>query len=328
MIEMELSHVSRRVVEDLGEVTAAEEVLVLAEAGEVTVARALTTAARAAGATAMLMVIPRLSHHGVEPPDAVAAAMRDADVVLMATEHALTHTRARIAAAERGTRVAVLRGVTPEMMVAGAMTADFEAVRERTGRVCDALAATDRVHMTAPGGTDVRFSVVGRPTFPLDGYFHDYGFSSLPPGMAVTSPDEGTATGSIVLDFSMDSFGRLENPIELTVTDGCATEITGGREAERLERMIADAGVGASNLAEFAIGTNPTARLTGNLAEDKKQLGVVDVALGDNSSIGGTVESELHLDAIVQSPTVRLDGTVVIADGDLDESALRTVAGR
>lgn len=328
MIEMELSPIARRVVEDLGEVTAGEEVLLIAEAGEVTVAEALTTAARAADATAMLQVIPRLDQHGVEPPAAVAAAMREADAVFTATEHSITHTQARISAADAGTRVAILRGVTPEMMVSGAMTADFDMVRERTELVCDALNAADHVHMTAPGGTDVRFSIADRPTFPLDGTFHDYGFSNLPPGLCVTSPVEETADGRIVLDFSMDGFGRLDEPIELTMKGGQATAVAGGQQAERLDEILADAGSGASNLAEFAIGTNPAAQLTGALAEDKKKLGVVDVALGDNSSIGGTVESRIHLDAIVRSPTVRLDGRVVLAENEFDEEGLQTIAGR
>lgn len=328
MIEMELSPVARRVVEDLGEVTAGEEVLVIAEAGDLAVAEALSTAARAAGATAMLQVIPRLDQHGVEPPDTVAAAMREADAVFTATEHSITHTRARIAAAEAGSRVAILRGVTPEMMVSGAMTADFAAVRERTTLVCDAVAASDEVHMAAPAGTDVRFSVADRPTFPLDGAFHDYGFSNLPPGLCVTSPVEGSARGRIVLDFSMDGFGRLEDPIELDLDGGEVTAVAGGREADRLETVLAEAGTGATNLAEFAVGTNSAARLTGALAEDKKKLGVVDVALGDNTSIGGSVESTVHLDAIVRSPTVRLDETVVLTDEEFDEAALRTIAGR
>lgn len=328
MIDVEVAPVARRVVEDLGEVTADEEVLVLAEPMTVDVARMLAVAARGAGATTTLSVMSQLPGHGVEPPAVIGAGMRAADAVFMATEHSLTHTRARIEAANGGTRVAVLRGVTEEMLIDGAMTADFDAIRETTTAVCDALAAADEVAMTAPAGTDVTLSIANRPTFPLDGFFHDYGFSNLPPGLAVTSPVEGSAAGTIVLDFSMDTIGRIEDPVELDFEDGSVAEIRGGAEAGHLRELLADAGDGAGNLAEFAVGTNPAARLTGSLAEDKKKQGIVDIAVGDNTSIGGTVAAAIHLDAVVRRPTVALDGTTVIEGGTLDLGAVRTLTGQ
>lgn len=304
-----------------------EEVLVVVDPGGVDLGRSLASAGRAAGASAVLSVMPRQDGHGEEPPDAVAGAMREADVVLAANRHSLTHTRARQAAADAGARVLVLRGVTPEMMTEGAMTADFEAVRETTALVCAALTEADAASATAPAGTDVETSLAGQSAIPLDGYFHDYGFANLPPGLAVTSPVEGTAEGRIVLDHAMDGLGGLDEPIELSVEDGRAVGVDGGRDADELRDVLADGTGDPYNLAEFAIGTNPSARLTHDLAECKKRLGVLDVALGDDTSIGGSTASSVHLDAVVTRPTVRLDGTVVVRAGDFDREALRTVAG-
>jgi leucyl aminopeptidase (aminopeptidase T) len=327
VIDLELAGTARRVVEELTGVDPGEEVLVVVDPGTVEVGRALARAARAAGAEAVLSVMPRQVGHGEEPPATVAAAMRAADAVLAANEHSLTHTDARREAAAAGTRAMILRGVTPEMMVEGAMTADFGAVRETTGLVCDALAAAETVRVTAPAGTDLEASVAGRSAIPLDGFFHDYGFANLPPGLSVCSPVEGTAEGRIVLDHAMDGVGGLSEPIDLRIEAGRATGIEGGGEADRLRDLLADATGDPYTLAELAVGTNPAARLTDNLAECKKRLGVLDVALGDNTSIGGTTASSIHVDAIVKSPTIALDGTTVIADGDVDADALRAVAG-
>lgn len=326
MIDLELARPARRVVEEVAAVEPDEEVLVIVDPGGVDLGRALAGASRAAGATAVLNAMPRQDGHGEEPPATVAGAMREADVVLAANEHSLTHTRARQAAAEAGARVLVLRGVTAEMMTEGAMTADFDAVRETTALVCDALAAADDARVTAPAGTDLELGLEGRSAIPLDGFFHDYGFANLPPGLAVTSPVEGTARGTVVLDHAMDGLGALDEPIELSVEDGRATRIEGGRAADDLRGLL-EAGTGDPyNLAEFALGTNPAARLTPNLAECKKRLGVLDVALGDNTSIGGTTGSSVHVDAIVTRPTVELDGRTVVRDGDLDREALEAVA--
>ncbi|MFB6302229.1 MAG: aminopeptidase [Haloferacaceae archaeon] len=329
MIDLELADVSRRVVEDLMSTTPDEEVLVVSDPTKVPVGRALTAAARGLGADAHLLVMPQLDSHGNEPTGTVAAAMKASDVLFTATTHAITHTRARLAATESGTRTAILRGVTEEMMVEGGMSTDFEALRETTTAVRDVLDAAESAHVTSPAGTDVWMDLTGRSAFSLDGYYHDnYGFATLPPGESPTSPAEGTAEGTVVIDYSMDNIGRLDEPIELAFEEGYVTGVTGGADADRLRAIIEDADEHAGNMAEFAIGTNPDARLIGNLAEDKKLAGTVHFAVGDNESLGGSVRSDIHLDGLVLDPTVRLDDEVVVEDGELLTDRIRALAGR
>lgn len=317
MIDLELSELSRRIVEDLAAVDATEEVLVLTDAELVPVARALTAAARAVDASAMLTVMPRTDAHGNEPPETVTEAMKASDVTFTVTTHSITHTRARNAASEAGTRVVVMRGVTEAMMLEGGMNVDLDELRDVTGAVRDALQAAGQAHVTSPAGTDVRFDLTDRPAFSLDGFFHDYGFSALPAGEAPTAPKEGTAEGTVVIDYSMDNIGVLEAPISLTFEAGHVTEIQGGTEADRLRAIVEAADENAGNMAEFAIGTNPNARLIGNLAEDKKKRGTVHFAIGDNASLGGSLESEIHFDGVVLDPTVQLDDHIVVEDGTL-----------
>jgi leucyl aminopeptidase (aminopeptidase T) len=126
----------------------------------------------------------------------------------------------------------------------------------------------------------------------------------------------------------MDNIGRLEEPIELTFEEGFVTEVDGGSDADRLREIIEGADENAGNLAEFAIGTNPDARLIGNLAEDKKLAGTVHFAVGDNESLGGSLQSNIHLDGLVLKPKVRLDGEVVVEGGKLLTDRVRELAGR
>lgn len=317
MIDLELSPVSRRIVAELADVSAEEEVLVISDPEKTSVGRAITNAARATGASATLSIMPRLDAHGNEPPETVAAGMKAADVAFTATTHAITHTQSRIAASEAGTRVVVLRGVTEDMLIEGGMNTDYEQLRQVTGAVRTVLDAATTAQVTSPAGTDITLNLDGSAAFSLDGYFHDYGFSALPGGESPTCPQKAGTNGRIAIDYSMDNIGALETPIELTLEDGRVTAIAGGSEAEQLQRIVDGADENARNLAEFAIGTNPDARLIGNLAEDKKKSGTVHFAIGDDTSLGGSLQSSIHFDGLVRQPTVELDDETVVEDGTL-----------
>ena len=71
-------------------------------------------------------MISERDSEAAEPPDAVAAAMLAADVVLAPTIQSISHTAARKAATEAGVRVASMPGVTEEML-ARMMDADMAA---------------------------------------------------------------------------------------------------------------------------------------------------------------------------------------------------------
>ncbi|KYH24449.1 thermophilic metalloprotease (M29) [Halalkalicoccus paucihalophilus] len=323
MLELEMATASRSIVEQCLNVQTDEEVLVLTDPRTFGVGKSIATAANGVGADVVTSVMPLLESHGNEPLDTVADAMATADVAFTCTTHAITHTRARLRAAGEGTRIGVLRGVTEDMMVDGAMTVDFEALRRRTEAMAQIITDAEEAVVTSDQGTDVEFSIEGCQSFSLDGYFHEeYGFATLPPGEAPTHPAEGTANGTIVIDVAMDNLGHLEEPIELTLENGFVTDVQGGTQAEELEEIFEGADENARNLAEFAIGTNPKAKLIGNTAEDKKREGTIHFAVGDNESLGGTLKSDIHLDGVIKSPTVKLDGTTVVDDGALRRELL------
>ena len=125
---------------------------------------------------------------------------------------------------------------------------------------------------------------------------------------------EGTAEGLVVVDGSI--VGTLREKIRIKVEKGKAVEIR-GKNADKLVRMLTKVGKEAFNLAEFGIGTNPNARLTGIVLEDEKVLGTCHIALGDNSTFGGQVRVGVHMDGILLKPTVRLDRKTIMERGKL-----------
>jgi leucyl aminopeptidase (aminopeptidase T) len=143
--------------------------------------------------------------------------------------------------------------------------------------------------------------------------------SGLPTGEGAISPAEGSTEGTLVVDHAIDGIGLLSEPVRFTVKQGRVVDIEGGKEVVRL-REIMGTDEGASNIAEFAIGTNPLSRMLGNIMEDKVKRGCVHIGIGDNHTLGGSVTSNIHLDMVILNPSVWLDDNAVIVEGNLQLS--------
>ena len=115
----------------------------------------------------------------------------------------------------------------------------------------------------------------------------------------------------------MAGLGVLKDAfIKIKVENGYATAITGGPEAEELVKLIEPYGKPGRNIAEFGIGTNYKAHISGSILEDEKIIGTVHIALGDNLSMGGNVNVPSHLDGIIKNPTFEIDGKVIMKNGE------------
>jgi len=308
----------RTVVRTCARVQPGELVCIAADTQTMPIAAALVEAVKEAGAEPVVVTMLPRRAHGNEPPRVVAAAMKAADVVIQPVTYAMTHTDATRDALRAGARVLVLRGVTEDIMTHGAMLADYDRVDRVTREVQRRMTAANAVRVTTPSGTDLTLSVAGRSAVALTGRVGGPGtFAAMPDGEAAISPVEGTTEGMLVVDHTMDGIGLLDAPIRMTVRGGRVVDISGGQSAERLAVLVAAADTSATNIAEFAIGTNDRARLIGSMTEDKKYRGSVHMAIGDNHVIGGTVVSELHLDGLLLRPTVELDGRRIVEDGRL-----------
>lgn len=313
----ELHRVAYRCLSQLAQIEPHHHVLVVTDSLTRPIAEVFAAAATAMAKEVVVMTMELRRKHGEEPPRAVAAAMATSDVIVQAVSYALTHTDATREALARKAQVFVLRGITEEMMLSDLMKVDYQELRRVTELVAERLSNGEVVHLTSEAGTDLRFSIKGRSAMALAGGTRPGHFGGARSGEAALAPVEGTAEGVIIIEHSMDNIGRLDIPIRLKIVRGRVTDIQGGLAAEHLQRLLAESDEQAANLAEFAIGTNPNARLSGNLAEDKKVKGSVHVALGDNVSLGGLVKSNLHLDGMILRPTVKVDGKPIVKEGQL-----------
>lgn len=298
-------------------VRSGERLLVITDAPMRLIGQALFEAARVAGADPLLLeMLPRATN-GEEPPPDVARLMPGMDVVLCPTSRSLTHTEARRAASASGARVATLPGVTEEIMVR-CMNADYQAITVRTVTLCGLLEKTKVVRVKTPAGTDIILPVEGRKAHASSGLFRERGqWGNLPTGEAYLAPLEGQAEGVVVVDGSMAGIGMMREPLRIEVRKGFAEAISGGSQAVELEALLKPHGRPARNVAEFGIGTNDKAILSGKIIEDEKVMGTIHVAFGDNKSMGGSVAVPSHLDGLVRSPDVWFDETLIMKAGKL-----------
>jgi leucyl aminopeptidase (aminopeptidase T) len=256
--------------------------------------------------------------NGEEPSSVVADLMQKFDVVFCPTAKSLTHTDARRNASAKGVRIATFPGITNDVMIRG-MNADYNAISKRTVKLAKLLENGSEIRVTAPAGTDISFKISGRKAYASKGLFHAKGESgNLPTGEAFLAPVEGTSNGVFVVDGSMAGLGLIKNAnIKIEVKNGFATKISGGVLATKLKSMLDKVGKNARNIAEFGIGTNDSAKLSGVLLEDEKVMGTIHIALGNNVSMGGSVNVPIHLDGVVKKPSVWMDSKLIMKDGKL-----------
>jgi leucyl aminopeptidase (aminopeptidase T) len=310
----DLDRAVRAVVRDCMGVREGEEVLVVANPVTQHLGERLRDEAASAGGDAVLALISERESHAAEPPKVVAEAMAAADVLLCPTIQSLSHTAARKRASEHGARTATLPGVTEDIL-ARVMSADVEGLRRKGHAVADALDRAVEAHITDANGTDLRLDLSGRPAIPDAGELTEPGaFGNLPCGEGFISPV--SANGTLVIDGSIATLGKVDEPVELVVEGGHLTAARGGQGMAFMEMLTAH-GEDGTNIAELGIGTNEKATLIGEVIEDEKILGTCHVAFGASAGIGGTIQVPVHLDCVVMKPTVELDGEAIVREGEL-----------
>lgn len=289
-----------------------EEVLIVTDDTRKEIGEALYEAAGNLGCERLLMVMNERELSGQEPPKAVAAAMKSADVVIALTAQSLTHTNARIEAARAGTRVATMPGITEEMFSQGAMTADYSKVEELTAVVTEMLSKASVARIEKDGHV-LTINIRGRDGVPSPGVYREPGkCGNLPSGEAYIAPLEDGSEGEMIVDGSMVGIGKLDSPLHMVISGGKLRSVT-GEKSENLDVLLKNETNGT--LCELGIGTNEAAVLNGIILEDEKVYGTVHIAFGTNTSFGGVNKAECHMDGIILRPTLYLDDVKVIEDG-------------
>jgi len=200
------------------------------------------------------------------------------------------------------------------------LNADYQQIATLTQSLAKWLGGRSAVHITTSLGTDLHLSIAGREWMTDTGILRGRGvYGNLPGGEVCVAPVEDSAEGVLVIDKSLPGL-VLSEPVRLVFEEGRVVRIEGGAGASFLQEAIEEAqrkpgGEGARVIAEFGIGTNPSARLQGNIMTDEKAVGTIHVAIGRNDFLGGKNIAPTHIDGVVSQPTVWVDGKMLLDKG-------------
>jgi len=290
-----------------------ERILLVTDDGKHAMARQFLEVAEELGHAAELAKVPIPEVHGVEPPAAVATKMLAADVIFIITTKSLSHTLARAHATERGARIATMAGVTEDILRRFSRV-DLVQMKARTNMFADILDRGRQVLLTSKGGTSLAFSIAERvahgrkaSVFDQPGYW-----GNIPCGEAFIAPVEDSVNGTLVIDASIAGIGLVDRNTTFRIEKGKVVDIIGGSAARRFEVLLDDSS--KRQVAEFGIGTNDKAEITGTTLEDEKVLGTCHIAFGNNKFFGGTNEVDFHMDCVMRAPTVVVDGQIIMGE--------------
>lgn len=307
--------------------------VVVADPGVVpTIPRAFLEATRELKGEATFVTIPRPAYPSQEPADEAKALLENslaqADVLILATSVSQSHIAAVTAIRKRGTRAASLPGITPEMM----KHLWDPGLRERTARLAEILKGATSALLTTPQGTNLEFLLNPEKYHwsEENGDLSKAGaFENLPAGEISCHPL--SAEGILVVDGCLTTpIGRVDVPFKIKIEKGMAREILGeGQTGNLLRQMLKEAADKlppekkhlAQNVAELGIGMNAIAERSGISLEEEKRCrpkgtdglpGTLHVALGNDTMFGGEVNAGIHIDNIIELPTL----TVFFPNGD------------
>jgi leucyl aminopeptidase (aminopeptidase T) len=320
MKQIEMIRGARRLVDTCAKVGKGETVLIVTDTNKVRIAEVIATAAYEREAEPLVLVMPVRKVHGEEPPKAIAEAMKHSDVFFIPVTKSITHTRAVKEATQAGARGLVMTDWTEDMMISGAIEADFAAQQVVCRKFAQLFDEGKKAHLTTPLGTDLRLNLEGRQGNALTCIVEKGEFSTVPTIEANFSPVEGSAEGTIVADASIPyiGIGVLREPVKVQVRSGMIQSIQGGQQARMLDnnmKKFNDPTV--YNIAELGIGLNPMASMCGIMLEDEGVLGVVHIGIGTNITLGGTIKAPLHYDLLMYNATLELDGKILVKNGQV-----------
>ncbi len=266
-----------------------------------------------------LIMMEETNMHGQDPTELVGHAMKNADVIFGITKFSLFHSQARKDAVANGARFVNMVDYNTKMMEEGGLHCDFEEIGNVCSNVASKLENRKTCTITTDKGTNFTCEIEGIKPNPQYGRSLKPGSSSSPPDIeCATCALEGTGEGIIVVDGSIPhpELGLITENIKLTVEKGLIVKIEGGKQAEILKNVLINFNdPNVYNIGEIGIGLNPMCELNGSMLEDEGCSETLHFGAGDNRGFGGKTASNYHLDIIIKSPDLEVDGEKILDKG-------------
>lgn len=203
------------------------------------------------------------------------------------------------------------------------MTANYSEVARFTELVTNTVRGASTATVRNALGTDITFNCdPARPWTAFTGIYTEAGSGGrLPQGETFCSPiDANGVIAASVLGYPFNaSTGLLSEAVQFEISDGRVVRINHSDEAlvaQLSQWFLNDEHAG--RIGEFALGTNQYCdRIRGNLLFDENVPGC-HIALGHpfGDYTGASWASEVHVDLVVATPTIHVDGVELLRNGN------------
>ena len=289
-----------------------ESILILADDPCIDTAKSLYEICTKRTKNAIFLQLPVRRHKLIKP---VGALMQAVDCAVLLTATSLSHSVERRLASKKGTRIISMPNINMQTFCLLA-SMNFDKIARLSQKVSDILSMAHEVKITSANGSELNFTISKGKGFADTGIVRESGeFTNLPAGEASVCPDAGSCNGKLYVDCGMGIYGK--ETLKLIIKDGRAVRITGSEAARRLRPRLSKYGPNSRMVAEFGIGTNDVTERSGHVLLDEKLKGTVHVAIGNNVSFGGNNDVAIHMDAVIYTPNVVIDGRHILMDGRL-----------
>jgi len=257
-------------------------------------------------------------------PEAVEA-LKAADMLIDCVFLLFSPEQLEIQAA--GTRI--LTVVEPPELLARMLPS--KELREKVEIAGELLAKAKVMRISSPHGTDIIYKLNSYPTVTEYACTDEPGrWDHWPSGFVFTGGDDNGVDGTIVVasgDILLPQNIYVRDPITYIIAKGMVVDIRGGLEAELVKSYMDsfndDRGRGMSHIGW---GMNPDAHwhsmtpgtYPGGMGmEQRSFLGNVLFSTGPNNELGGTNDTECHLDIPLRGCSLFLDDEPIVLEGKI-----------
>lgn len=321
----------RQAIDNCLRIQPGECVVVITDRQTREIGEALRAAAEKIVDEIQLFLMEDFGPRPIDFPAAMAEAIEAADVSIYAAPGAegelQTFRRHMLKAIQANPKLrhAHMIGITPQIMADG-MCSDYTEIQRVSRWVYEKVRDAKAIRVVTARGCDftARFSPDLKWLI-SDGNIQPGRWKNLPDGEVFTAP--ATVDGKVVIDGCLGDYfteryaSLADTPVTVDVRDGRAIRESLHCDNERLmrelDRYVFETDENSDRVGEFAVGTNTgLTELIYNMLQDEKFPGI-HIAFGSPlpGKTGAKWDSAAHVDGIIISPSIYVDGKTLMDQG-------------
>jgi leucyl aminopeptidase (aminopeptidase T) len=206
--------------------------------------------------------------------------------------------------------------------VLAAMAVDYKSLTSIGKKIRAFLNRHTEVRIVTSAGTNISFRISHQRARLDDGVIDEEDIQNgflkieLPAGWVGVPIDPGTANGVVIFDQPIPFRGKLVKRLKIRVDNGKITFMDAQVNLDILRDMLEKASGDKDKISFFGFGINPNVKpITSDPILYNKALGVVNIGIGDNRFLGGSITSSWSFDGSISGATVEIDGNPVMIEG-------------